>query len=168
MPIFFKKKKKNTSVREVVKEVTKWRIAPLKLDLKVSDFNISGEPIPEDICDKIVTFHILPLQSVRNHVQFELKVSDNSGYRSVAWEISKGRSGNSQHTFKDKGAVDLTCDDFDNNKNKLLNALIEFSNYTRIAMYNSFIHCDYKETASGKREFYNSNSASEWDFVKYV
>jgi hypothetical protein len=112
----------------------------MKLHFKPSEFNISGEPIPEDVADKIQEYHIIPLQKVRDTHGQPIYVSKNSGYRSPEWEKSKGRSGNSQHTFKGNGAVDLTSDDLD----RLQQDLIEHSPYKRICRYNSFIHCDYK------------------------
>jgi len=110
---------------------------------KLSDFNISGNPIPEDVADKILLYHILPLNKVRAHLGIPVWPSAKSGYRSLSWERSKGRSGNSQHVFKGKGATDVTCEDFDENKGALLDALIKLTDYTRFCMYDSFIHVDY-------------------------
>lgn len=115
----------------------------MKNYFKISDFNISGEPIPEDVADKILVKHIEPMNLVVMHVSFEVKVSLKSGYRSYSWEKKKGRSGNSQHVFRGDGAVDWTCEDFETNKDEFLKALIELTDYSRIAEYNSFFHCDY-------------------------
>lgn len=138
------------------------------MNFNISDFNISGEPIPEDVSDKILKWHIIPMQRVRNVLGIAIWASQKSGYRSKTWELSKGRSGNSQHCFIGKGAVDWTCINFQANKNKLLKQIIEQTSYTRVALYNSFIHCDYKQTSSGERELYTSTANSEWTFKKFI
>ena len=134
----------------------------MKLNFNISDFNISGKPIPEAIADKILKWHIAPMQRVRNIFNGAIWASQKSGYRSPHWERSKGRSGNSQHTFRGKGAVDWTCREFSSNYERLLDLIVKETDYTRIAIYNSFIHCDYKATPSGRREVYTSNSKSKW------
>lgn len=140
----------------------------MKLNFTISEFNISDQPIPEQICDKILKWHIIPMQRVRDKFNDAIWPSLESGYRSVEWELSHGRYGNSQHCFKGKGAVDWTCQKFSKNKDRLLDLIIKETDYTRIAVYNSFIHCDYKKTNSMKRELYDSDSASNWKFKKYV
>ena len=111
--------------------------------MKISDFNITGKPIPEDVADKIEEFHLHPLRWVNACCDFDVKVSAKSGYRPRAWELSHGRGGNSQHCYYHKGATDVTCDNFNINKDELLKVLIEETEYTRFAVYNTFIHCDY-------------------------
>ena len=138
------------------------------MNFAISDFNISGEPIPEDISDKILKWHIIPMQRVRDILGFAIWASQKSGYRSFSWEKSKGRTGNSQHTFKGKGAVDWTCRNFADNKDKLLEAIIKETDYTRMAIYNSFIHCDYKETDSNSRELYKSDAKSSWTLDRII
>lgn len=85
----------------------------IRLYYKPSDFNISGKAIPEDVADKIQIYHIEPMQQVRVDLKLPIWPSQKSGYRSKAWEKSKGRSGNSQHCFQGKGATDWTCKDFE-------------------------------------------------------
>ena len=138
------------------------------MNFTISEFNISGKSIPETIADKILKHHIIPMQEVRDLFGKPIWASEKSGYRSTYWERSKGRSGNSQHTFKGKGAVDWTCSDFRVNKKEFLSLIISNTKYTRIAVYNSFIHCDYKETSSGKRELYKSNSNSKWTLERVI
>jgi len=138
----------------------------MKLNFKISEFNISGKPIPETVADKILKWHILPMQKVRDILGVAMWASQGSGYRSYEWELSKGRSGNSQHVFTGMGAVDWTCSDFANNKDKFLKLITDHTNYSRMAIYNSFIHCDYKPTPSGEREIYKSDSASNWELIK--
>lgn len=140
----------------------------ININFKISEFNISGKSIPEDIADKILKWHITPMIPVRVEIGTTVWASQSSGYRSTYWEKSRGRSGNSQHTFKGKGAVDWTCYNFTINKDVLLELIIKYTNYSRIAVYDNFIHCDYKVTSSGKRELYSSNSNSKWKFDKYI
>ena len=140
----------------------------MKINFTISEFNISGQDIPEDVADKILKWHIIPMQRVRDKFKNAIWPSLESGYRSEKWEKKRGRSGNSQHTFKGKGAVDWTCQNFKNNKNKLLDFIIEETDYTRIAVYNSFIHCDYKATNSMRRELYSLNKSNKWILNKIL
>ena len=138
------------------------------MNFNISDFNISGRPIPEMVADKILKWHIIPMQRVRNILGVAIWPSQKSGYRSVAWEKKRNRSGNSQHTFKQRGATDWTCSMFSKNKARFLEKIIEQTDYTRIAVYLNFIHCDYKNTQSGKRELYESTGSSKWKFKKFI
>ena len=140
----------------------------MKIKFKISEFIIEKGPIPVEVCDKILQHHITPMINVRKLFGSSLWPSQKSGYRSVKWEKSRGRSGNSQHTFSGKGAVDWTCKNFKDNKEKLLKLLISNTEYTRLAVYNGFIHCDYKPTPSGKRELYDSGGDSKWVFKKFI
>lgn len=150
-------------------------------DLKPSDFNISGEPIPETVADRLLEYHIEPLQAVCDNMTVCVLVSLFSGFRSWLWELAHGRSGDSQHCFGQKkngsfdenakGAVDLTCDDFAHNKDRLLELLIEHTEYTRFCIYKGFIHCDYKEIV-GRQLFefgYDKDKEKwKWIFIKNV
>jgi hypothetical protein len=146
-------------------------------DHKISDFNISGDPIPETVADRILEYHIIPMIAVCNAMSVCVMVSLNSGWRSWLWEISKGRSGTSQHTYGQKedgtfdenakGATDWTCDDFAHNKDQLLRLMIIHTEYTRFCMYNSFIHCDYKETPNNERQLFEIDNG-KWKFIKNV
>lgn len=140
----------------------------MALNFTISEFNISGQDIPETVCDKILTWHIVPMQRVRDKFNDSIWPSLESGYRSKQWELSHGRSGHSQHCFEGKGAVDWTCQKFSKNKDRLLKLIIEETDYTRIAVYKEFIHCDYKTTISMRRELYDSDSTSHWKFKKYI
>lgn len=140
----------------------------MKLNFNISEFNISGEDIPQKVADKILHKHILPMQPVREELGIPLFPSLKSAYRSIWWEKTHGRSGSSQHTFIEDGATDWTCQDFENNWEKLLASMIKHTKYTRFAIYDGFIHADYKPTKSGKREVYTSNSKSQWKFKKFI
>ena len=125
-----------------------------------------------DIADKLFNFHILPMQIVRDRLGLPITASQKSGYRPRSWEIRKGRSGNSQHTFSQdwtngSGAVDWTCKNFSRNKYKMLDLMIKNTNYQRICLYDSFIHADYKESGSGKRELFDYVNG-KWKLNKYI
>lgn len=75
---------------------------------------------------------------------FNIYISQKSSWRPKWWERKKGRSGSSSHTYSFMGATDVTCDDFSANWEVLLEHLIKNTSYTRIAVYKSFIHVDYK------------------------
>lgn len=140
----------------------------MKLYFKFEELVIDGGPIPVDVADKLLTYHIIPVSVVREKLGTSMTASLKSGYRPYEWEISHGRNGNSQHTFQGKGAVDWTCKNFRGNKQELLELLVEHTEYTRFAVYNNFIHCDYKETSDGLREIYTSTPSSKWTLKKKI
>lgn len=147
----------------------------------ISDFCISDEKIPIRIADRILQHHLIPMNAVEDATPFHVFPSYSvkgqpSGYRPYWWEIARGRSGNSQHTFgerksrivDEKGALDITCQDFAKNKDFLLESLIANTPYLRFAVYKTFIHADYKDTHNGKRLIFESDSSSNWTFIKFV
>jgi len=140
----------------------------MKIYFKFEELVINGGPVPVDIADKLLTYHMIPVSRVRHALGLPMTASKKSGWRPYEWEIAHGRNGNSQHVFKGKGAVDWTCKFFRDNKQRLLSLLIEHTDYTRFAVYNSFIHCDYKPTSSGKIEIYTSTANSIWTLKKTI
>lgn len=63
----------------------------------------------------------------------------NSAYRSRAYELSKGRSGNSAHT---RGyAVDIRCQTMANRK-KVVQALLD-NGFNRIGIAATYVHADF-------------------------
>lgn len=147
----------------------------------ISDFCISNVDIPEVIADRILLYHLIPMNEVQDATTFDVYPSYSvkgqpSGWRPFFWEKARGRSGLSQHTFgqrqksikEEKGACDITCEDFAKNKDKLLEALIQETEYIRFAVYNTFIHADYKNTHNGKRLLFDSTRSSKWTFKKFV
>ena len=135
----------------------------VELNFDISEFCITDEVTP-DIADKILHFHILPLQEIRNKTKLPIVVSDHSGYRPVKWEKSHKRDGTSQHTFRLMGAVDLEY------YASLLKYLLSDSPYKRICFYknNGFIHCDYK-SSDKKRRYYECDSpTSKWKLIKIL
>lgn len=121
-----------------------------------------------DIADKLWKYHIIPMVPVREALGLAIWASQKSGYRPHWYELRRGRSGKSEHCFIGLGAVDWTCADIYNNKHRLLDLIIKYTSYTRIAVYDGFIHCDHKPTASGQREIYSSNAQSQWKFIRYA
>lgn len=140
----------------------------MSIYFKFKELVIDGNPIPVHVADKLLTYHIIPVSKVREELGLPITASMKSGYRPYEWEIAHGRSGNSQHVFEGKGAIDWTCKNFKVNRQELLELLVEHTDYTRFAVYNSFIHCDYKETSDGMREIYTSNSKSIWTLKKKI
>lgn len=141
----------------------------MSIPFKLKEFIITKpNKISLEIADKLYHYHIIPMIPVREEMGVSMTASASSGYRPKWWELRKGRSGNSQHVFREKGAVDWTCSNFETNWEKMLDLMIYHTGYTRFAIYNSFIHCDHAPTKSGKREVFESNSASEWTFLKHA
>jgi len=135
----------------------------------VSEFCITGKEPEQDIFDAIVRFHIEPMNGVRELLGAPISVSQNSGYRPKAYELSKKRPGTSQHTFeqihpKGRGAVDYTAKDI----SKLQELLISHSPYLRICHYphKNFIHCDYKGSGA-RRELYQADANGKWNLVRF-
>jgi len=105
----------------------------------------------KEILDKI-DIHKAILNPVREKLGDKVIISQHSGWRPELYELSKGRSGRSEHCFKGDGAVDVTC--APRLLPKLLKLLIE-SKYTRICYYpaKGFIHCDLKFDPIHKQTF---------------
>jgi hypothetical protein len=132
-----------------------------------------SKTITVEIANKLMWYHILPMVKVRELLGLAIWASQFSGYRPKWWEFKKNRSGNSQHVFEGLGAVDWTCRFFKYNRDKFLKLIIDNTNYTRMAIYDGFIHCDYKATPSGKREIYvnkfnEDKEKYEWQFLDYA
>ena len=112
---------------------------------KVSEFY---KPMffPSKVVKRKIKAIIKVLAPVREKIGSPVYISKRSGYRPVWWEKLRGRSGGSQHCFKGKGAVDLTCQT--GKFQELYNLLVEESDFTRICLYpeKMFIHCDFKKS----------------------
>jgi hypothetical protein len=107
--------------------------------------------------------YIFELSVCREILGKPIRVSQRSGLRTKAYELSKKRSGNSQHATYDigQGAVDLIY------YKELFDLLIERKFFTRICYYpnNGFIHCDRKPTGKSKVEYYECSSpTAQWVF----
>ena len=145
----------------------------MKLFYKLEEFIITeSKEIPVDVADKLYIYHIIPMNNVRLELDEPVTASAKSGYRPEEYELSKGRSGKSQHTFKydwkrGSGAVDWTCKDFEKNRDRFLNLIIKHTKYTRICVYDTFIHCDYKDTINDRRELFRYDG-EKWQFIKKI
>jgi hypothetical protein len=107
------------------------------------------EGIPLSVADKIIRYHMTPLQIVRSELGVPIHVT--SGFRPIEWEVKRGRSGNSQHTFQVKGAVDVSL--FRNTHRWQDFADLIKQHYMRIAWYpiQNFMHLDHDAT---QRQFF--------------
>ena len=107
----------------------------LKLGGKVPD------TVPVHVVEKLVKKHMPNLQHARDIVRVPIHVT--SGYRPVEWEHSKGRSGESQHTFQDDGAVDVSLFRNTGKWTEFFFAIRPL--YSRIAWYpiQNFMHLDF-------------------------
>lgn len=112
----------------------------------IESYDIAGKGMPDDVEKKVRLIHRPMLERVQAHMPagVVLGISLRSAYRTREWEKSRRRSGYSEHVFSGFGAVDITCRDFDKNRDTLLDALMCHGFYTRLAVYGSFIHCDFK------------------------
>jgi hypothetical protein len=112
--------------------------------------------LPLDVINKLINLHLPILNDVRAKLGAPLKI--NSAYRPVQHELANGRKGDSQHVFKGNGAVDLSASDM-----KKLEQLLFASDYKRVCVYPTFIHCDFK---GDERLFYRCDSStSNWKLV---
>jgi len=111
--------------------------------------------------------HSLYLSSVRSRLGRPVNISKKSGHRPRTYELSKGRSGNSEHStfnLKGRGAVDLVY------YPELLEELIKDAFYTRICYYpnNGFIHADRKDTGGARQYFEASSPSGKWNFIRNI
>ena len=108
----------------------------------ISEFLIDKtEQLTYQVADKILKYHIALIQPIRDIMKTPIYVSENSGFRSINWEKMHGRSGNSEHCFRGFGAVDYTCR---LSRLRELFDLLKQSDYKRVCLYKTFIHCDNK------------------------
>jgi len=134
----------------------------LNLKFHISEFCIEDDDVPQHIANKILNM-IKILQPIREELGVPIIISGNSGYRPFEYEKRHGRSGKSQHCFKGKGAVDLTCN---HDKLKQLLFLLWKSEFTRVCYYPNkhFIHCDF--ASKGKQSFI-CESGNNWKVTKF-
>lgn len=133
----------------------------------IEEFCITPDPLPQHIASAILRYHIIPMLPVREDINQGLEPSEHSCYRPYMWEIKQGRSGKSRHTFRDgKGACDWTTS---NGRNliELGKLILKHTRYTRIAYYDTFIHCDYG-ASDGYRYIYNSDASSNWELIERI
>lgn len=133
-----------------------------KIDFE--ELNFTGEPLPTEVAQKMLDYHIVPMHQVRMTLGRGVWASQKSGYRPKEWELKQGRSGNSQHTFEGKGAVDWTCS---GDIKELLELIMEITDYSRVCYYpkENFIHCDHKDI--GDKRQYFEYEGGKWKFIKH-
>lgn len=142
-----------------------------KLSFSISEYCIDKDSlVPQRIADAILEHHILVMQPVRNALGKPVLVSDSSGFRPVAWEKAKKRSGNSQHTFPrnpgdGKGAADYASS---TTIEELVMMMLKLNvPYNRIAVYpgeyTPFAHCDYA-SPTGQLQLIKG---PEWEILSY-
>lgn len=131
----------------------------MRLYFTISECCITDDPVPQDVADKLLRYHIVPMSRVREAYGAPIYASAKSVYRPVSYEKSKGRSGRSQHCFRGKGAGDWSAQDM----KKLLEMIAIGTDYTRIAYYpgRRFFHCDY---AAKERQYFIS-VGGKWQHV---
>lgn len=133
-----------------------------KLFFKLSEFNISRQPIPEKVADKILRFHIWPLNHVRRLYRQPIIISKRSGYRPIEWEAKHNRKGDSEHCFTGKGACDIVGSDM----KLLLHLIATETEYCRLCYYpqQNFIHVDLKNNV--RRYYIDYSDGLGWKGVK--
>lgn len=139
-----------------------------KLYLMISEFIRRPDmATPIGVVDRILKYHIWPMNPIREELGAPLVVSEKSGYRPPQHEISKGRSGTGEHSYpgESKGATDWTT--LKSHLAKLGRLLDEKSPYVRICYYpdNGFYHCDYKFEKQGRRYFIQRKTDKSWTEV---
>ncbi len=134
----------------------------MKLYFTFKELCITNDPIPQEVAQKLMVHHIIPMSGVRQAFGSPITASQRSGYRNPAWELRHGRNGQSEHCFKGLGAIDWTAQNLD----RLQELIIAQTQYTRIARYAGFIHCDYKPNPNGLRILYSSDAQSQWRVVR--
>lgn len=127
----------------------------------IKEFLIDPEmaEVPVHVVQKIDQYHKPILNNVRHLLRCPVIISQHSGYRSVKWERSHGRTGDSQHTFSERGAVDVRSDE----KLDRLLMLLKASEYSRVCYYphDKFIHCDFY---GATRKYFEANKSGTWNF----
>lgn len=142
-----------------------------------SELCISDDRVPLHVCDKLLRYHIVPMNRVRKILGYWITASERSGFRPYLHELKMGRSGESQHTFGDEkddqenwlGAVDWTCANFAINSNDFLNMIVNHHHYTRISIYNTFLHCDYAHDNNKEVQIFKQNyELKKWQYIKTI
>jgi hypothetical protein len=138
---------------------------------KIEDFIISKRGADNYTKGKIRDYHIEPLEKIYWETGLKAYPSKKSCYRDVQWELDHDRNGLSQHCFlgTGKGACDITTKNFHRRWDELLEHLINYTDYTRFAVYKKerFIHADYKPTVRNKRVLFSTKDG-KWEFETLI
>jgi hypothetical protein len=133
--------------------------------ITIEEMCITDTPLTLQEAETLSEYSIY-LSGVRKKLGTPLFISRKSGHRPRAYEISKGRTGNSEHStfhLKGRGAVDLIY------SAELLEILKKDTFFTRICYYlnNNFIHADRKPI--GGRCYYEAGSVnSTWKIISIL
>lgn len=149
------------TLSEAINKVTirepKFNIDEFIVDPSYKD---SMSNVPLHVVDKIMRLHIPILYYSRSKLGVPIYIT--SGWRSVQYELDKGRNGTSEHTFKGDGAIDMAVDSFADLM-KLV-AVLYWTGYNRICLYpkQRFIHADFK----GDNHNLYIDHGDGWQFVE--
>lgn len=135
--------------------------------ISISECCITQDAVPQDVGDKLLKWHIHPMNYIRHLMGVPIWASRKSGWRTVAHELIKKRNGKSQHCFLpgSLGAVDWTTKP--GHLDRLLMFIFLYTDYTRVCLYKNFIHCDYKEPfSSGRRLYFEAGDDSVWKLIE--
>lgn len=140
----------------------------------ITSYDITGKGFDKKIENKVRVCHLNYLSYVNDKLLrekgIEIYVSLKSSWRPTWWEKLKNRSGRGEHSYGYLGATDITCDSFPENWKTLLEYLIKYTSYTRLAVYHTvrpdgskggFIHGDYKNEPNDAF-VYNSKWARQY------
>lgn len=140
-----------------------------------AQWTIHGTRPPEDLWPVIRDRYVVPLQQLWVHLGVGLVPSMRSVYRSRDYELTKGRTGNSLHTFPAGtfGAADLTPHDRCPVMHHL-DTLVDYSPFRRICVYrgSNFVHVDYggPGSRSGDRRslWFAASPYGRWQLQSYL
>jgi hypothetical protein len=131
-------------------------------------WSIDGPP-PQAVWERIQRHYIEPLRAFGQRTGVYLVPSARSCYRSRSYELARGRSGTSWHTFPpaSRGACDLVRAD-GGPMSDVMPAVRGFLPFPSIAWYpaNGFIHVDYhvRRKRPGRSLYLCKSPVSEWVF----
>lgn len=116
------------------------------------EFCIEDSDCGSVVLDKLYRNFILPLSAIREKYGRKIHVSKKSGYRSVRYELSRDRSGDSEHTFVHGGAVDLIWSPI------LQDLIMESKCFGRVIVYpdRGFMHLDLVWVSEGRPCLYHT------------
>lgn len=141
----------------------------MKLYIFPSELIIDADGgLPTDVADRMMQFHIMPVNQIRHEAGYGITASERSGYRSKQHEKRQGRAPRdysndwSRHTYyphpttdpEGKGATDWRTVRLENMPD-FARRLADGTSYARLCYYpdNGFIHCDYKYEAGGRKYY---------------
>lgn len=128
----------------------------IKTHMTISEYVIDPDHrLTAEEATKIQVYHANPMGYVRHLLEHPIRVSKNSGIRTLQWEIGRKRSGITEHLFKplDRpgsekglGAADYTTEL--HSMPRMFELMIEYAGYSRIAFYpdanHPFGHADHR------------------------